>query len=68
MNEIYRWLKNFEHKTIDEDIIIKKWIAIDDVDLLKLDEKRMENHLVLTTNTHGITEQTVKEAALLLLS
>ncbi|CAF1151833.1 unnamed protein product [Didymodactylos carnosus] len=66
VDEIYYWMKDFDNKTIQEDIIIKNWITIDDMDLLKLDKKRMENHFVLTTLVHGITEQTVKEAILLL--
>ena len=59
-------MKNFDTKIIDEDVIIKKWIAIDDMDLIKLDKKRMQDHFVLTTEQHGITEETVKEAILLL--
>jgi hypothetical protein len=59
-------LKNFDNKTIQEDIIIKKWIAIDDMDLSKLDKKRMKDHFVLTTVVYGITEETVKEAIQLL--
>jgi hypothetical protein len=62
VDEIYYWMKNFDNKTIEEDIIIKKWIAIDDMDLFKLDRKRMQDHFVLTTLRHGITEETVKEA------
>jgi hypothetical protein len=66
VDEIYYWMKNFDNKTIQEDIIIKKWIAIDDMDLVKLDRKRMQDHFVLTTVVHGITEETVKEAIQLL--
>jgi hypothetical protein len=66
VDEIYYWLKNFDNKTIQEDIIIKKWIAIDDMDLSKLDKKRMKDHFVLTTVVYGITEETVKEAIQLL--
>ncbi len=66
VDEIYYWLKNFDNKTIQEDIIIKKWIAIDDMDLIKLDRKRMQDHFVLTSIVYGITEETVKEAIQLL--
>jgi hypothetical protein len=66
VDEIYSWMKHFDNKTIQEDIIIKKWIVIDDMDLLSLDKKRMQDHFVLTELVHGITEQTVKEAILLL--
>lgn len=66
VDEIYYWMKNFDNKTIDEDIVIKKWIAIDDMDLLQLDKKRMQDHFILTMPQHGITEETVKEAILLL--
>ena len=59
-------MKNFDHKTIEENIIIKKWIAIDDMDLLKLDEQRMQDHFVLTEERHGITEETVTKAIALL--
>jgi len=59
-------MKNFDHKTIEENIIIKKWIAIDDMDLFKLDKKRMQDHFVLTTLMYGITEETVNKAILLL--
>ena len=66
VDEIYHWMKKFDNKTIPEDIAIKKWIAIDDMDLLQLDETRMHDHFVLTTTLGGITEETVKEAILLL--
>ena len=66
VDEIYHWMKKFDNKTITEDITIKKWIAIDDMDLSKLDEKRMQDHFVLTTTLHGINEETVEEAILLL--
>ncbi|UJR20079.1 hypothetical protein I4U23_023211 [Adineta vaga] len=66
VDEIYYWLKFFDNKTIEDDISIKKWIVIDDMDLLKLDKKRMENHFVLTEEEHGITDETVKEAIRLL--
>ena len=66
IDEIYYWMKNFDNKTIEENIIIKKWIAIDDMNLFKLDTKRMQDHFVLTTLMHGITEKTVNEAILLL--
>jgi hypothetical protein len=59
-------MKNFDHKTIEENIIIKKWIAIDDMDSFKLDKKRMQDHFVLTTLMYGITEETVNKAILLL--
>ena len=66
VDEIYYWMKNFDNKTIQEDVTIKKWIAIDDMNLLKLDEKRMKDHFVLTAVTQGITEETVNEAIMLL--
>lgn len=66
VDEIYHWLKKFDTKTIPEDITVRKWIAIDDMDLLKLDENRMHDHFVLTMTLGGITEETVKEAILLL--
>ena len=58
-------MNDFDNKTIEEDIIITKWIAIDDMDLLKLDKKRMKDHFVMTRSSHGITEETVKEAIML---
>ncbi|CAF1208451.1 unnamed protein product [Adineta steineri] len=66
VDEIYSWMKNFDNKTIEEDIIINKWIAIDDMDLYTLDKTRMQDHFVLTTLIQGITEETVKEAIRLL--
>jgi hypothetical protein len=66
VDEIYSWMKHFDNKTIQENIIIKKWIVIDDMDLFKLDEKRMQDHFVLIALVHGITEETVKEAIRLL--
>ncbi|CAF1256947.1 unnamed protein product [Adineta ricciae] len=54
------------NKTIDDDILIRKWIAIDDMDLLKLDPKRMQDHFVLTSEEHGITKENVQEAIRLL--
>jgi hypothetical protein len=66
VDEIYYWMKNFDNKTIQDDIIIKKWIAIDDMDLFELDTKRMQDHFVLTELVYGITEETVKEAIRLL--
>jgi hypothetical protein len=59
-------MKNFDNKTIQDEIIIKKWIAIDDMDLFELDKKRMQDHFVLTALVDGITEATVKEAIRLL--
>ena len=66
VDEFYHWMKTFDHKTIEENIVIKKWIAIDDMDLCKLDEKRMQDHFVLTAETQGITEETVAKAIALL--
>jgi hypothetical protein len=36
------------------------------MDLFKLDEKRVQDHFILTALMHGITEETVKEAIRLL--
>ena len=66
VDEIYYWMKKFDNKTIQEEIKINRWIAIDDMDLFQLDEKRMRDHFVLTTSAKGITEETVNEAVLLL--
>lgn len=66
VDEIYSWLRNFDNKLIDESIIVKKWIAIDDIDLLRLDQQRMQDHFVLTMERLGITDETVNEAILLL--
>lgn len=63
---MYYWLKNFDNKTIEEEIIIRKWIAIDNMDLLQLDKQRMQNHFILTKPEDGITEDIVKEAIILL--
>ncbi|CAF4987530.1 unnamed protein product, partial [Rotaria sp. Silwood1] len=66
IDEIYHWMKDFDNKTIEQNIIIRKWIAIDDMDLLKLDKKRMQDHFVMTMPLNGITEETIKEAVMLL--
>ncbi|CAM4855568.1 unnamed protein product [Rotaria socialis] len=66
VDEIYHWLKDFDNKTIHEDIFITKWIAIDDMDLFKLDPKRMQDHFVMTMPLNGITEETIREAIMLL--
>lgn len=66
VDEIYHWLKDFDNKTTEEAIVINKWIAIDDMDLYELDKKRMQDHFVLTTASIGITEETVKQAIILL--
>ncbi|CAF1372835.1 unnamed protein product [Adineta ricciae] len=66
VDEICYWLTNLDNKTIDDDILIRKWIAIDDMDLLKLDPKRMQDHFVLTSEEHGITKENVQEAIRLL--
>ena len=66
VDEIYSWLQNFDNKLIDEDIIVKKWLAIDDMDLLQLDQQRMHDHFVLTMEKQGITDETVRQAILLL--
>ncbi|CAF2942146.1 unnamed protein product [Rotaria sp. Silwood2] len=66
VDEIYHWLKDFDYKTIEQDIIIQKWIAIDDMDLFKVDKRRMQDHFVMTTPLYGITEETIKEAVMLL--
>ncbi|CAF1126493.1 unnamed protein product [Rotaria sordida] len=66
VDEIYHWMETFDNKTTQQHIIIKKWIAIDDMDLFQLDKNRMQDHFVMTTTLHGITEETIKEAVMLL--
>eukprot|EP01084_Bolivina_argentea_P121910 216058_1 len=50
----------------NNDIQISKWIAIDDMDLMKYNPKLITKHFIHTTQQYGLTSQHVKQAIKLL--
>lgn len=65
-HEINHWLKIVSQKA-DNKFTIDKWIAIDDIDLEKLNPQLFtKDHFVLTTIEHGLTDQLVQECIELL--
>ncbi|CAF1102888.1 unnamed protein product [Adineta steineri] len=60
VDEVYFSLKNCDNTTTDDDILIAKWIDIDDMHLSKLDSKQMQDYFVLTKEEHRIMEETTR--------
>mmetsp|Transcript_52428 Transcript_52428/g.120508 ORF Transcript_52428/g.120508 Transcript_52428/m.120508 type:complete len:178 (-) Transcript_52428:235-768(-) len=56
VDEIFDWMS-----THDE-VVVKSWIAIDDMDLMKMNPKLDSDHFVRTDDASGLTREKVEEA------
>eukprot|EP01083_Nonionella_stella_P141399 435579_1 len=61
-------IEMFLHNHSNNETPISKWIAIDDMDLMRLNSNLMQNHFVHTTQQYGLTQDHANFAIKLLNS